>query len=185
MNHKPILISPEVAGTQHGDKGHSAPRLYGVVHWKQFRELLDEHEEAEFLDALINSLRAATKTARAAPFQLMADLKLLNLHATPSALTMPRPGQLPTSSTKYCADRVGPPSAPLQKAPRALRGRGGCCVPSPSLLLPAGSPSFPRPSRERKRQPHSWDPLFMSRTYFRPHKIFWGVVDIIFRALGT
>lgn len=133
-----------------GTQGHSATRLHSVVHWKQFHELLDEHQEAEFLDALINSLRAATKTARAAPFQPMLHLKLLNLRTTPSALAMPRPGQLPTGSTPYCAgtlsscaERVGLPSAPLRKRHGHCKGVAAAAHPHQASFTRQTAPPFP------------------------------------------
>lgn len=73
-DHKPIVITPHGTAAQHS-------RTYSVVHWDRFRQLLDERGEGDFIDALMHSLRAATRKGTAAPCQPTPDLKLLNLRA--------------------------------------------------------------------------------------------------------
>lgn len=73
-DHKPIVMEPESGGAARG-------RVFSVTHWDRFRELLSEHQQDDFLGALERSLKAATTTAHAAPFQPAPDLKLLNLRA--------------------------------------------------------------------------------------------------------
>lgn len=67
-DYKPIIITPQSTETQR-------ERQFSVVHWNRFRELLDEHQQDNFLEAMAHALKAATRAARVAPFQPATDLK--------------------------------------------------------------------------------------------------------------